>query len=69
MLRPSEKSRKYALELKKGYHITNFGKPKTDAEGCVYGLSNTQQAYRSGYLDARKDITKVYNYHNRQKKK
>lgn len=67
LLRPSEKSRKYAIEMKKGYHLTNFGEAKVDRNGCVRKLTINQRAYRSGYLDARRDNTKVYNWNQRRK--
>ena len=53
---PSEKGEIYAFELRNSYS-TKTG----DA------LSRAQRAYRSGYLDSRKDNAKAYK-HNENKK-
>ena len=66
LLNPSEKASKFADELKTGMRYTNDGRLKPDKNGDV-GLSNTQRAYRSGYLDARKDSAKAWK-HNKAKK-
>ena len=58
LLSPSEKSKKYASELKTGIRYTNSGEYKPDKNGDV-GLSREGRAYRSGYLDARKDSAKA----------
>lgn len=68
LLNPSEKAGKYAAELKTGIRYTNEGGYKADANGDV-GLSDTQRAYRSGYLDARKDDAKAFKSKNRFVKK
>lgn len=60
LLSPREKGNKYACELQGNYPLTNDGKYKMDKDGIVQPLSDTQKAYRSGYLDARKDIGKAY---------
>lgn len=59
LLNPSEKSRKFASELKGNIRYTNDGKLKSGKNGEL-GLSDTQRAYRSGYLQARKDSAKAY---------
>lgn len=46
---PSEKGKMYALDLKLGKNINHKE------------LSNTQKAYRSGYLKAQNDNAKAYN--------
>ena len=56
LLNPAEKGQLYARELKDNYA------PKT-----ADGLSRSQRAYRSGYLDARKDNAKAYK-HNKKKR-
>lgn len=61
LLNPSEKSRKYADELYYNGRFTNDGNVKNDINGNPLRLSNTQRAYRSGYLQARKDNAKCYN--------
>lgn len=66
LLNPSEKARKFADELATGMRYTNDNRLKADKNGDV-GLSKTQRAYRSGYLDARKDNAKAYK-HNKKKK-
>ena len=48
LLNPSEKVLRYARQLKKGQ----------DHAGKI--LSDTQRAYRSGYLDARTDSAKAF---------
>lgn len=61
LLRPGEKSKKFSHELKNKTHFTNFGQVKVDSNGVPLPLTDTQKAYRSGYLTARKDQTRVYN--------
>lgn len=46
---PAEKSRKYAQDLSYGFDVVNGKK-----------LTNTKKAWRSGYLQARKDNAKAY---------
>ena len=60
LLNPAEKGRKFAAELKAGIHATNEGKIKKTKKGKVKKLSDTQKAYRSGYLAARKDSAKCF---------
>ena len=66
VLNPAQKGRKFASELNTGMHYTNDGSYKPDRNGEI-GLTDTQKAYRSGYLDARKDNAKAYK-HNLKKK-
>ena len=56
---------KFAAELRTGMHYTNDGKYKPDKDGEI-GLTNEQRAYRSGYLDARKDSAKIHKYKERK---
>ena len=60
LLNPSEKGNKYASELRDGIHKTNMHLPKTTRTGEIIGLSNTEKAWRSGYLAAQKDSAKAY---------
>lgn len=62
LLRPDEKSRKYATELKRKVRLTNTGEPKTDRNGVALGLTKEARAFRAGYLQARKDNTNLYNW-------
>ena len=66
LLNPSEKAGKYAAELRTGMRYTNNGDYKPDKNGEI-GLSREGRAYRSGYLDARKDSANAYK-HNLKKK-
>ena len=50
LLNPAEKGKRYARELKHGKNVN------TKEE-----LTDTQRAYRSGYLSARSDSAKCYN--------
>ena len=65
LLNPAQKARKFADELSTGMHYTNDGKYKPDKNGEI-GLTDAQRAYRSGYLDARKDGAKVYKYNKKK---
>ena len=60
LLNPSERSRKFATELKHNVAITNDGVKKKTKSGKVKHLSDTQKAFRSGYLQARKDNAKAF---------
>ncbi len=61
LLNPAGKGAKYAAELKDNKHYTNEGKIKTNSNGKIKRLSDTQRAYRSGYLKARSDNSKAFN--------
>ena len=66
LLNPAEKGRKFAVELKNDKHITNEGLIKKTKNGKVKTLSDTAKAYRSGYLQARKDNAKCFNSKKRK---
>ena len=61
LLNPNEKASKFAFEISQKKRVTN------DMTAIKGGLNKEQQAYRAGYLDARKDSAKAYN-HNLKKK-
>ena len=61
LLTPHGKGKKYALELKEKRHRTNAGQVKTDSKGKDIRLTDTQAAYRGGYLQAQKDAARAYN--------
>ena len=65
LLNPAQKGKKYSLELKEKYAISNSGKYRVDEDGPI-PLSDTQLAYRSGYLDARKDSARCYKYNQKK---
>ena len=69
LLNPAEKGKKYATELKHNKHITNDGVIKKNKKGQAKKLSDTQKAYRSGYLTARKDNAKCYKAQSRKGRK
>ena len=68
VLNPSAKGLKFATELKNDTKFTNSGDPKLDANGGAVGLSKEERAYRSGYLDSRKDSAKAYNYNKKKRR-
>ena len=68
LLNPAEKGRKYAAELKRGVHGTNDGQVKRNRQGKAIRLSDTQKAYRSGYLAARSDSAKAYKSNCKKRK-
>ena len=68
LLNPVEKGRKFAIEVKHKRKLTNFGKRKKDVSGNYMRLTRVEQAYRAGYLDARKDSAKAFK-HNKKKKR
>ncbi len=67
LLNPSEKGGKFAKELKQGVKRTNAGGFKLTKEGKGIKLTDTEKAYRSGYLDARKDSANAYKASKRRK--
>ena len=67
LLRPDEKAGKFAKEIKEKTHFTNFLDPKFDKNGALIPLTKVQQAFRAGYLQARADNAKVYNYKRKLK--
>lgn len=60
LLNPSEKGRKMACELQNDVHLSNDGLIKTDRNGKPRRLSDTQKAYRSGYIASQKDSAKFF---------
>lgn len=60
VLTPAGKGAKYAQELKDGKRMTNSGAPKMGENGKQLGLTKQQRAFRSGYLQARKDSANAY---------
>ena len=61
LLNPQERGIKYSLELKHKKALTNDFYRKMDPEtGKQKRLSKEQLAFRSGYLQARKDSAKAY---------
>lgn len=61
LLNPYEKGNKAFAELKDGVHYTNDGKVKCNRRtGKPIRLTDTEKAYRSGYLAAQKDSRRVY---------
>ena len=61
LLNPSEKGTKCADELRSGIRQTNDGHIKLDKFGNPIPLTDTEKAWRSGYLQAQKDSAKCYN--------
>ena len=62
LLNPNGKGKKYANELKYGYAKTNTLDTKRTQEGKAIALTDTQKAFRSGYLQARKDNARAFAY-------
>ena len=60
LLNPFEKGAKFARELKEGVKRTNAGSFKLDSNKKSIRLGEKERAYRSGYLDARKDSANCY---------
>ncbi|MDE6201543.1 MAG: hypothetical protein K2M47_06690 [Clostridiales bacterium] len=69
LLNPAEKGRKFAAELKRNVHATNDHKIKRDDNGKEIPLTDTQKAWRSGYLAARKDNANCHKAKQRSSKK
>ena len=67
LLNPAEKGRKYAAEIRTGAALTNDGEFKKNKDGSYKGLTKVQQAYRGGYLDARKDSARAYKAKKRKR--
>lgn len=67
LLNPSEKGKKFASELRDNTRYTNDNKKKADKDGVIQSLSDTQRAYRSGYLAARKDSANCYKHSLKKK--
>lgn len=65
LLTPKGKAEKFLRELSTGVKETNTGKTKVDQKGNVMFLTEAQKAYRSGWLDSRKDSAAAYKAKNR----
>lgn len=61
LLTPAGKGEKYANELKSGVRTYNDGTIKRDEFNMPVDLTDSQRAYRSGYLDAQKDNARLFN--------
>lgn len=60
LLNPAEKGLKAADELRNNVALTNDFGIKFGKDGKPQKLTKEQRAYRSGYLDARKDSAKCW---------
>lgn len=69
LLNPAEKGDKFVKELKTGFKRTNLGAFKLDKNKKGIRLNDKERAYRSGYLDARKDSAKCYKANLKKKKR
>ncbi len=67
LLNPSEKGRKYADELSNGVKLTNDEHLKMDKFNRPIPLSDTEKAWRSGYLAARKDSASCWKAQQKKK--
>ena len=64
LLNPAEKGRKYVEELRNGFKLTNDGRMKTDKNGAVIPLTDSDIKFRSGYLSARSDSARIFKKKN-----
>ncbi len=69
LLNPAEKGRKFSAELKAGIHATNDGRIKKGKNGKSIRLSDTQKAYRAGYLASRSDNAKCFKANKKKSNK
>ena len=60
LLNPAEKAQKFIDELVNNTKITNDGHLKFDKNGKPVKLTQSERAFRSGYLASRKDSAKAY---------
>ena len=60
LLNPSEKSSKYAREIKEKKAYTNDGHVKKDKSGKQINLTVKQLAFRAGYLQHAKDSNRAF---------
>lgn len=60
LLTPAGKGAKYSRELREKVRYTNAGNVKVNKNGEAQILTDTQRAYRAGYLDARNDSAGAY---------
>lgn len=69
LLNPSERSRKYTIEMRHKRALTNDGHRKTKDGKPVY-LTKEQLAFRAGYLEHQKDSNRAFkSKHPRYKRK
>lgn len=68
LLNPAQRADKFFQELNANKHLTNYGHDKLTKSGKPIRLSDTQRAFRGGYLAARKDSARAYK-HNKNKGK
>ena len=68
LLNPAEKASKYADELRNGIRYTNDKRSKVNKKGVVMTVSKEGRAYRSEYLDARKDNANEYKANLKKKR-
>lgn len=69
LLNPAEKAQKYADELRNNVALTNESNIKFDENGKPKKLTLAQRMFKIGYLQAREDSAKAYNYNQRKKLK
>ena len=71
LLNPSERAKKYAIELMHKKALTNLGKRKIDkSTGKQQKLTGKQLAYRAGYLAHQKDSNRAFRFkHPKYKRK
>ena len=62
LLNPNEKARKFADELRNKSKQTNDGHSKFNKSGKPSYLTEKESAFRSGYLEARRDSAKLYKW-------
>lgn len=62
LLNPSEKARKFLVELNYDVALTNDGEQKTKRNGKLKTLSDTQKAFRAGYLAHQKDCNRAFKH-------
>lgn len=64
LLNQQGKIGKFSAELKSKERYTNDGKPKLDKDGNPTKLTDSQAAYRAGYIEACKDSSKIFKKKN-----
>ena len=67
LLNPQGKRNKAFAELRDGVHYTNDGQVKLGKDGKPMRLTDTEAAYRSGFIAAQNESAKAYN-HNKKKR-
>lgn len=69
LLNPQGKRNKAFAELQNGVKLTNDGKVKLKKNGQPMRLTDTEAAYRNGYIQAQNDSAKAYKYNQKRKSK